>query len=326
MDRRRSLKTIFCSSAALSLNLRGEAAEDSRPKGKGLHLFAIGDFGTSGKEQLAVASAMRQYITEKEISPDALLLLGDNIYSRAKDGFSTESIRWKNTFEDVYPKSAFSCKAPAVLGNHDYHDNIGGEKIQLDYSKTKNTRYHLPEKWYRLDLGSPEPLVTLLALDSNLPDVSGRSGKPSLTSDEVAAQHDWFRRELEKPRAPFTIVMAHHPVYSNGSHGDTKGLHQAGWADLLEKHGVHLYLCGHDHDLQHLELEDLKTSFVLSGGGGANLRQLKPKRKVPYARDFHGFTHLEISTDKAVISHRNKHAKLLHRFTKNLDFEVELDA
>ena len=27
-----------------------------------------------------------------------------------------------------------------------------------------------------------------------------------------------------KPRAPFTLVMGHHPLYSNGDHGDTTAL------------------------------------------------------------------------------------------------------
>jgi hypothetical protein len=34
---------------------------------------------------------------------------------------------------------------------------------------------------------------------------------------------------------------------------------------------VDLYLSGHDHDLQHLEFKGHPTSFVISGGGGAEL-------------------------------------------------------
>ncbi len=34
---------------------------------------------------------------------------------------------------------------------------------------------------------------------------------------------------------------------------------------LLQKHGVHAYFCGHDHDLQHLQAGDV--NLLVSGGG-----------------------------------------------------------
>jgi tartrate-resistant acid phosphatase type 5 len=45
----------------------------------------------------------------------------------------------------------------------------------------------------------------------------------------------------------------------------------AQWDSLLRRHNVDLYLSGHDHDLQHLEFKGHPTSFVISGGGGAEL-------------------------------------------------------
>jgi hypothetical protein len=324
ITRRRALGTLFCSSAFLSLNLRSpgwlSAAEDDA-----LDLLLIGDFGTSAADQLKVAKAMREFRMASSIAPHALFLLGDNFYSAAKDGFSTESARWKNTFEDVYPAADFPGPCWAVLGNHDYHDNRGGEQVQLAYAKRSGTRWKMPAKWYRFDLGPKEnPLATVIALDSNLPSVSGgtnkKTGKPrgSLTAGEEAEQLSWFRAELGKKRAPFTIVMAHHPLYSNGDHGDTDELIEQ-WGPLLEEHKVHAYLCGHDHDLQHLELEGLHTSFVLSGGGGAKTRKLESDRKMPYGKDIYGFTHLRIGREELVFTHLDAEGKPGHRFTKHLD-------
>ncbi|HBB75469.1 MAG TPA: hypothetical protein DC048_13595, partial [Planctomycetaceae bacterium] len=68
---------------------------------------------------------------------------------------------------------------------------------------------------------------------------------------------------LAGPRGRFTMVVGHHPVYSNGKHGDTEYLIRD-WAPLLERHKVHVYLAGHDHDLQHLEMAERFTSFVIS--------------------------------------------------------------
>jgi len=148
MDRRRTLKTIFCSSAALALGSRlGWSADSPGPLADGaMHLLAIGDFGTTGKEQLEVAAAMQRYISERGIEPQHLLLLGDNFYSNDKAGFSVESELWKKTFEDVYPSAAFPGPCHAVLGNHDYHNNPGGEKVQLAYSAKQRSRFTIPAK------------------------------------------------------------------------------------------------------------------------------------------------------------------------------------
>lgn len=329
LSRRRALKTLFCSSACLSLNLQRSGSLQAAGADS-LDLLVIGDFGTSGSDQLKVAKAMREYCRGSKMIPQALLLLGDNFYSAAKDGFSTESVRWKNTFEDVYPADVFPGPCWAVLGNHDYHDNPGGEQVQLAYAEKAGARWKMPAKWYRFDLGpSGDPLATVIALDSNLPTVSGGKDKKTgkargcLTPAEVEAQQAWLAAELKTRRAPFTLVMAHHPLYSNGDHGDTDELIES-WGPLLQEHRVHAYLCGHDHDLQHLELEGLHTSFVISGGGGARTRKLDSDRKIPYGKDIHGLTHIRVEREALIITHLDSDGGVVHRFTKRTDGRFEV--
>jgi tartrate-resistant acid phosphatase type 5 len=329
-NRRRALKTIFCSSAALALQLRdrnafAQVADDAT------HLLAIGDFGTTGEYQRKVAAAMRSFVAEHKISPEAMMMLGDNFYGEVKDGFSIDSERWRTVIEDMYPASDFPGNFWAILGNHDYHDNIDGEMVQLAYAKRGNTRFKMPAKWYRFEVGNPQPLVSIFAIDTNFREISGRKPRPGATSlgylskEETAEQLKWLDEELSKPRAPFTIVIGHHPLYSNGSHGDSGTLiKQLG--PLLERHQVHMYLCGHDHDLQHLELESRFTSFVISGGGGARTRRLKNDRVVPFANDVYGFTHLQVKADALTITHHGDDGVALHRFIKYPDGVVQSKA
>ncbi|MFM8892793.1 MAG: metallophosphoesterase [Planctomycetia bacterium] len=317
LSRRRAIQTTFCSSVALAMNLRGGRATAAIDK-DAIHLLAIGDFGTTGKDQAAVAGAMRAFRRQAGLPLESLLLLGDNVYNRVSDGFSVASPHWRAVFEEMYPADDFPCPCYAVLGNHDYGDNPGGHQVQLDYSQQGGTRWRMPGKWYRFDVGGPSAGVTFLALDSN-------QSPKHLSDAERREQLAWLETQLAGPRRPFTIVMAHHPIYSNGKHGDTEYLVRD-WAPLLERHKVHVYLAGHDHDLQHLELSERFTSFVISGGGGARTRSLTKKdRPVPFGRDALGFTHLEVRPDVIAFSHHGIDGRGLHRFEKRVDGSVRID-
>ena len=321
LSRRRALQTLFCSSAALALNVRPDRAAAEIAK-EALHLLMIGDFGTGGADQLKVAGAMQKFVGDSGVKPEGLLMLGDNFYGLVKEGFSVDSPRWQKDIEKMYPASIFPGPMWSVLGNHDYHDNPGGEKVQLAYASQPGVRWKMPAKWYRFDLGpAGKPLATFICLDTNFPTIAGgvdkKTKKPRgcLTAAEEKEQIAWLKAELEKPRAPFTIVIGHHPLYSNGDHGDTKQL-IAQWEPLFQKHQVHAYLCGHDHDLQHLEMKGLFTTHLLSGGGGARTRKLEGKHEVPFGKDVHGFTHLQITAEALTFTHHSADGGVLHSVTK----------
>ncbi len=317
LSRRRALQATFCSSVTLALNLRGSGVE-AAVSPQALHMLAIGDFGTTGKDQAAVAKAMREFRGRAKIDLHSLLLLGDNVYGRVPGGLSAESAHWQQVFENMYPAADFPCPCYAVLGNHDYGDNARGEQSQLDYARKPGTRWRMPAKWYRLDIGGPPAWLTILALDSN-------QSPQHLTAAEREAQLEWLERQLAGDRGAFTMVIAHHPVYSNGKHGDTDYLIRD-WAPLFQKHKVHVYLAGHDHDLQHLEMAGQFTSFVISGGGGARTRALRTQdRPIPFGRDAYGFTHLQVLPDTLVFAHHGVDGSLFHRFEKRADGSVHLE-
>jgi hypothetical protein len=119
---------------------------------------------------------------------------------------------------------------------------------------------------------------------------------------------------------------AAHPLYSNGPHG-ILGLSAeliAAWLPLFQKYGVAAYFCGHDHDLQHLEFENVRTSFVVSGGGGASITKLKKPERKPYSESTYGFSHLLVTKDQLTLRHIDPAQKQLHAFTRNLAGKVEI--
>ena len=72
-SRRRALKTLFCSSAALALNVRREAKAQVEIPPESLQLFAIGDYGTGGADQRRVAAAMKGFVEKNAIRPNGLM-------------------------------------------------------------------------------------------------------------------------------------------------------------------------------------------------------------------------------------------------------------
>jgi hypothetical protein len=313
LSRRHFLKQSFFFSAAFTLGSgsRGFAADDFAADDH--HYLMIGDWGYDKTRdgQHAVGAAMVKYVADKKLQTDGLFLLGDNFYGPFKGG--TACPRWKADFEDIYPASSFPGPCWAILGNHDYDDEpVDKLKAELTYAQAKpGTRWTMPAKWYRLDLPAKNPLATMLMLDSDY-----HNSVASLTDDEKAAQLKWLVAELEKPRTtPYLIVMGHHPLYSNGQHGDDAALIKD-WEPVFKKYGVQFYFFGHDHDLQHLEFENHPTSFVGSGGGGADLYALKSPGRGPFSKQAYGFTHVQMNAERILVRHFDPNLKQLHAFSK----------
>jgi tartrate-resistant acid phosphatase type 5 len=100
--------------------------------------------------------------------------------------------------------------------------------------------------------------------------------------------------------------------------GDDNPKLTAKWDFLLRRHKVDLYLSGHDHDLQHLDFKAHSTSFVISGGGGAELVgwTTSPQARGSWGLRAPGFTDLQISKEEVVVRHISQDATVLYKFKK----------
>jgi tartrate-resistant acid phosphatase type 5 len=331
LSRRRFLRQSFAFSALAGFGVLPSLAEAKHggSSASGSRLLMVGDWGYEDFEaQTRVAKAMQGYVKEQGFRTEALLMLGDNWYGPLPGG--VKDARWKTQFEDMYPKSVFDCPAYAIPGNHDYQTMpMSKVAAELEYAKAGGSRWTMPSLWYSFEFPAKKPLMTVIALDSNMPHEDGRPNKGAdftLTPAQQADQLTWLAAELEKPRTtPFTIAMGHHPIFSNGPHGDHKVLVRD-WEPLLKKHKVHMYLAGHDHDMQHLEFDGHPTSFVLSGGGGADLYKLKidAAERGPMAERVYGFSDLEVTPEMLTLRHLDENGRLIHAFSKRPDGTVSL--
>ncbi|MBZ5497376.1 MAG: metallophosphoesterase [Acidobacteriia bacterium] len=165
---------------------------------------------------------------------------------------------------------------------------------ELEYGrKHPESRWKMPGRWYRPDLPSGTPLVTILMLDSN---------RDTLTKEQWQAHIRWMDEELAKPcKTAWTLSFRHHPLFSDGRHGDSTAM-QTAWGAILKKYNVDLYLSGHDHVLQHLQMPGRPTAFVISGGGGDNTNRPVNGNRGRFVRATHGFAALQFGTQSVKVS------------------------
>jgi tartrate-resistant acid phosphatase type 5 len=226
-----------------------------------LAFLAVGDWGTGSATQRQVAEAMAKIAARDNIR--FVVTTGDNFYSQGVA--SARDPLWRTVFEDVYSAPALQCPWYPTLGNHDH---IGNAMAQVAYSQI-STRWSMPAAFYwqseRLSGGSA---ADFFFLDTTPIVTENRWMHRFFPGDDADAQMQWLQQALVTSRARWKIVVGHHPLFSGGQHGSTPALVRL-LQPLFERHGVKAYLSGHDHDLQHIVVNDV---HYLTSGAGSKLR------------------------------------------------------
>jgi len=122
----------------------------------------------------------------------------------------------------------------------------------------------MPDYWYTqvFNLESSNITVEMVFIDTVI--LSG--DPPVYWPDQSKAQYSWINTTLAASTADWLFVIGHYPVYSGGEHGNTDDLDK-NLKPLLSQYNVDLYLCGHDHTLQHLHDSPSTTQYFVSGNG-----------------------------------------------------------
>jgi hypothetical protein len=249
-----------------------------------IRVVAFGDFGTGTDEQKQVASAI---MTHHRKSPfDIGITVGDNFYPIGME--SPKDPRWQTWWENMY--GPLNLVFYPVLGNHDWY-HFDSPAAEILYSG-KASNWKMPSPYYTFTAGP----IQFFALD---------------TQEVSAKQLRWFASQLQQSQSQWKVVYAHHPLFSDGYHGDNQRLID----QLLPvmKDRVDLYISGHEHDMQHLKPVD-GVHFVISGGGGRSLRPPQQTSRSLFAKEAFGFTILEANANELDIHLVGKDSQVMHEF------------
>lgn len=240
--------------------------------------LVVGDWGTGGKLQRTVADGMAA--VAGRMRPTAIVSVGDNFYP---DGVtSADDPQWQSKFERIYHHEALRLPWWAVLGNHDYRSE---PNAQIAYH-ARQPRWNMPARYYRQDFAiDAVTTVALFGLDTQQL-VTGADG--------WRRQLTWLDSALGTDKATWRIVVGHHPIRSYGHYGDNALLVKE-LRPILDKHGIDVYCCGHDHDLQLIRHPDDGFLCAVSGAGGG-VRASKRGPHSLYAASHGGFMSMRFDT------------------------------
>ncbi|MDR3522675.1 MAG: tartrate-resistant acid phosphatase type 5 family protein [Acetobacteraceae bacterium] len=265
-------------------------AVPAAPRAASLPLVVLGDWGERGSPiQRAVADAMGR--SAAAIGSRLVISVGDNFY---EDGVtSIADSQWHSSFEAIYTAPSLQTRWDVILGNHDYRGSV---QAQLDYARLSK-RWTMPGRVFiRSEMLTDGTQIDFFYIDTSPMLSMYRGTKVRIDDQNVPAQLAWLDAVLGRSQAKWKIVVGHHPIHTSaGGKRDQAELIQH-VKPLLLRHGVQLYINGHDHNLQKISRDGI--CFLTCGGGGAALGKVKEAAPGQFAAKSHGFMTMEISAGR----------------------------
>jgi tartrate-resistant acid phosphatase type 5 len=261
---------------------------------KSLNIIALGDMGTGTIDQYKVAEGLKKL--NDNINIDFVLGLGDNIYP---DGVGyIGDPQFVEKFEKPYSILPENIEFYMTLGNHDYRNRINP---QINYTR-KNNRWLMPGRYYQFSKKVDNIIVDFFAIDTNLVEMSMK---------EIEEQKKWLKKQLKASKAKWKIVFGHHPWKSSGSHGDSKGVIDKFYTDILPNK-VDILLNGHDHDKQHIICRGVNMFIT---GTGCQIRSVDPEirntyNNLKFYEETLGYCLLKISKNKIILHFLDENNRL----------------
>ena len=283
---------LFAFASAFPIDIVPEYNTEYTPRD--IRILSVGDWGSAAlggyhlRNAENTAAAMKIYASEYK--PKLVLNTGDNFYycgihntsdpqvsADYVELFGNIGLPWYNT-----------------LGNHDYGFN---PDAQLALNETIPTwimdaRYYHKRVVLDTDTDNNESLVlNIIVLDTNpciadyrgndrakwdpcsiqYPTCAPMQGEcmfhQNIIQQDCKAQLDWFNATLSGINAgnsnnnnnkEWVFALGHHKADENDMEN---------FQDLLTSGGVHLYLNGHNHNLEHYSI-DGQAKYMTTGAGG----------------------------------------------------------
>lgn len=187
---------------------------------------------------------------------DFTILLGDNFYPRGVSSVKDEQFTLFDTFRES-SRNFF-----VIPGNHDYltRNSVESEMAYNDDKWVFPSKFHA----HRIPVGRSGYQICLILLDS---------------IDFTTQQMQWLDAQLNacKGKGIFRVVAGHYPVFTTGVYANDKKV--SGFREMINpiliNHNVHVYLAGHEHQMQALRKDGIH--YLIAGSPAEIIKQTPRK-------------------------------------------------
>ena len=208
---------VFCSVVLV-------AVPAVRPSDVDVSVYLVGDAGVSGSPLFAaLASDIRARVDAVGASHVAVIFLGDNVYPRGVEpGRASQVLQAQVDAANIAP----NVQIFFVAGNHDWdqgrQDGLARVRRETELVTAMADNVYMLPGW-----GCPGPVardvgrgLRIIALDSQWWLHPWRKPLPGqCPSDTKLNVEEAITKALDDDSGRQTIVVAHHPLVSGGSHG-----------------------------------------------------------------------------------------------------------
>jgi len=253
--------------------LRPDELTFGTPAAGPFEFLVFGDSGDGGGPQHAVADLMLRE------QPDLVLHTGDLAYQQGT--FPQLEDFYLRTYWPLMRRVPFF----PVAGNHDYAFHEGAAFVALHDLPSEGVPERGRGRYYSFDWGN----VHFIALDSNTPLREALTGEGEMLR--------WLERDLAATRQEFRVVYFHHTPFPTANYREDEYCQRVSSAltGILERHGVHLVLVGHEHLYQRTKprrgafREQIGTVYITTGGAGSTV--YPPAGPAPFLEKGLGASH-----------------------------------
>ena len=279
-----------------------------------LSLYIANDLGRNGYYQQKQIAALMGTMAEED-GPEAVLALGD--VHHFEGVASVNDPLWLTNFELIYDHPELMIPWYPILGNHEYRGNT---QAVLDYAHVSR-RWCMPARYYSLRFDGDGTSVRVIMLDTTPLMDKYRNDSityPDAHLQDADAQLAWLEAELAAATEGWVIVAGHHPVYADTPKDESERSDmQARVGEILRRHRVDFYICGHIHNFQHIRPAGQQADFVVNSSGSLSRTKVKAVDGSRFISGEAGFARLTATPATLTLDLINAEGKTLHTITHN---------
>lgn len=229
---------------------------------KPVRIWVISDFGqTNSEDNVRRSQTVERYylFNNNNYHADLVLSLGDQSEDDAV-------YQIQHNYFSQLGNVLLTSPLYTIIGNHDDHDSVRNymRTFTLPSSGEAGGVPSHSKKYYSFDHSNIH--FVMLCTEVN--------------DDEMKAETEWLKKDLEKNDKEWLIAVMHQPLHSAGYHptdgNEWSRQRRIEWLTALEEHGVDLILQGHNHVYERSFLvdniigtsADVKDANILNRGLG----------------------------------------------------------